>query len=81
MQQVTAPDQKPMRLNQGQYGSLGYYGHLELKQTPEDGQIGPFGDLWRQWGSNLEVTVCPCSCLGGAPDQKVFIVRFFFPFA
>ena len=76
MEQVAVPDQKPrVSLNQGLYDSFGYYGPLELKRTPEDEEIGPFGDLWRPWGSNLEVTLSPVAILVW-PQIKTFFVFF-----
>ena len=75
MEQVEVPKQK---LNQGPIRLLWILRALralELKRTPEDEQIGPFGDLWRPWGSNLEVTVSPVAIWVG-PQIKAFFVFF-----
>ena len=77
MEQVAVPDQKPrVPLNQGLYDSVGNYGSLELKWTEEDDELGPFGDLWRPWGSNLEVTLSPVAIWVG-PHIKLFSYLFF----
>ena len=53
------------------YGSFGYHWALELLRTPEDEQIGPLGDLWRPWGSNLKVTGSPIAIWVG-PQIRLF---------
>ena len=37
--------------------------------------MGPFGDLWRPWGSNLDVTLCPVAIWGGG-GRSIFVCIF-----
>ena len=46
----------------------------ELHSTPDDERIGPFGDVWRPWGSNSEVTGSPAAIWVG--PQIIFSTVF-----
>ena len=79
MEQVLAPDQKKANvelLNQGPIRLLWILWALGAKIDSRGCEIGPFGDLWRPWGSKLEVTVCPVAILG--EGQIIFFVFFIF---